>query len=172
MLKKIAFIGSVGSGKTTIINQLSQVDVLDTDVESSVNIGKDKTTVGMDYGYIVVDKSTQLGLYGVPGQRKFKLIWEYVKQGLWAIVVLVKNGQAESIDELDYLIEFFEINQNMPLIIGVTHADKYDAQQTIEVINNKLMKYRLNVPIFSIDPRQSESAMLIMNTLIALEETQ
>ncbi len=170
MHKKIAFIGSVGSGKTTIIENLSTIETLNTDVKSNVDIGKEMTTVGIDYGHIIVDKDTTLGLYGVPGQRKFSMIWDFVKEGLWAIVILVKNNEIDSINELEYLIEYFEINENMPCIIGITHADTHDVLDTLSLLNNKLNKFKLNIPIYTIDARLTSSAMLIMQTIIAIEE--
>lgn len=172
MLKKIAFLGSVGSGKTTIVKRLSEVDTLDTDVKSSVEIGKEKTTVGIDYGHISINKNTTLGLYGIPGQRKFSLVWDHVKQGLWAVVILVKNGDLESLRELEYLIEYFEVTAKTPLVVGVTHADLGDPQKTMDSIRDRLSQYGLDGPIFSIDPRKESSAILIMETLIALEENE
>ena len=72
MHKKVAFIGSVGSGKTTIVENLSNTEALNTDVKSTESIGKELTTVGIDYGHIVLGDDIPLGLYGVPGQRKFQ----------------------------------------------------------------------------------------------------
>ncbi len=172
MLKKIAFLGSVGSGKTTIVRRLSEGDTLDTDVKSSIDIGKDTTTVGIDYGHISINETTRLGLYGIPGQRKFSLIWDHVKEGLWAVVILVKNDDHESVQELEYLIEYFEVTEKTPLVVGVTYADIGDPQKTIDSIRKRLNQYGLDGPIFTIDPRKESSAILIMETLIALEENE
>ncbi len=170
MINKIAFIGSVGSGKTTIIEQLSSIETLKTDVKSSIDIGKENTTVGIDYGHIKLDSETTLALYGVPGQRKFSMIWDFVKEGLWAIVILIKNNEKESINELSYLIDFFEINKNMPCVIGITHADQRGVSDTSNQIQHILKQSNLNAPIYTVDARKHESALLIMETIIALEE--
>lgn len=170
MLKKIAFIGSVGSGKTTIIESLSNITPLRTDVESSRDIGKELTTVGIDYGQISLGKEMTLGLYGVPGQRKFSLIWDFVKEGLWAIVILIKNNDQESIDELKYLINYFNINERIPSVIGITHTDIISNQDTLTKIKQLLTELNINIPIFSVDARESSSAMLILETIIAIDE--
>lgn len=170
MLKKIAIIGSVGCGKTTMIEQLSSIETLNTDVKSSIDIGKEMTTVGIDYGHININEEYTLALYGVPGQRKFSMVWDFVKEGLWAVVVLIKSNDTESINELSYLIDYFEINKNKPCVIGITHNDLGDAQMTKNKIQTILDKIQMNIPIYSIDPRQKESAMLIMNTIVAIEE--
>ncbi|WP_223786751.1 GTP-binding protein [Marinicella meishanensis] len=172
MHKKVAFIGSVGSGKTTIIDNLSSINTVNTDVESSVDIGKEMTTVGIDYGHIVVDQETTLGLYGVPGQRKFSFIWDFVKDGLWAVVILVRNRDRESIHELDHLLDYFDIQQHMPCVIGITHVDSESGESTIKKIKSTLQPRGLNLPVYTIDARDKECANLIMRTLIAIEESQ
>lgn len=171
MHKKVAFIGSVGSGKTTIVENLSNIDPLNTDVESTEDIGKEMTTVGIDYGHINLSDEYSLGLYGVPGQRKFSMVWNFVKTGLWGIVILVKNNDEKSISELEHLIDFFEIKDGTPCVIAVTHSDTSSANETIHKIEEKLDAIEINLPIYTIDPRKKESAMLIMHTLIALDET-
>ncbi len=172
MHKKVAFIGSVGSGKTTIVENLSNIDPLNTDVEASEDIGKEMTTVGIDYGHIILNDEISLGLYGVPGQRKFSMVWNFVKTGLWAVVILVKNNDAESIDELEHLINYFEIKNGIPCVVAVTHSDATSADSTIQQIEQKLKVIGVNLPVYTIDPRKTESSMLIMHTLIALDETQ
>lgn len=172
MFKKIAFIGSVGSGKTTIISSLSNCLPMSTDVQSSQNIGKDTTTVGIDFGQINIDDDMHIGLYGVPGQRKFSLIWDFVKQGLWAVVILIKNDDQESIDELNYLIDYFEISKNMPCVIGVTHTDLCGKKNTFSQIKDQLKTRGLVFPVFTTDARDPVSAALLLETVVAIDESR
>lgn len=171
MLKKVAFLGSVGSGKTTIINQLSSIETVDTDVESSIDIGKQFTTVGIDYGHIHIDKENSLGLYGVPGQRRFSFIWDFVKEGLWAVVILVKHNDLESFQEIEHLMDYFAVDKNTPCVVGVTHAENARRDIFINKIHEKMQARDLNLPIYTVDGRSLESAMLIMKTLIAIQES-
>ena len=67
----MAVVGDVGAGKTQLIRSLSEIDPLSTEAQSSIDIGKEFTTVGIDYGRINLDEDTALGLYGVPGQQRF-----------------------------------------------------------------------------------------------------
>lgn len=170
--KKVAFIGSVGSGKTTLIKNLSTIEILNTDVKSTQDIGKEMTTVGMDYGEILVDNELKLGLYGVPGQRKFSFMWDFVKQGLWAVVILIKNNSNESISELDHLIDYFEINDQTPCLIAITHSDVVKGDTSKKQIKKVLDKYALNIPIYSINSSLKENGELIFRTLVMLEETR
>lgn len=111
-----------------------------------------------------------LGLYGVPGQRKFSLIWDFVKEGLWAIVILIKNDHQESINELNYLIDYFNIDNKIPCVIGITHTDITSNLNTMTKIKHLLTKLNINIPIFSVDAREPSSAMLILETIIAIDE--
>ncbi|MDF1780588.1 MAG: ATP/GTP-binding protein [Alcanivoracaceae bacterium] len=170
MHKKIAFIGSVGCGKTTIINQLSTIDTVNTDVKSSVDIGKDLTTVGIDYGHIALDEDLSLGLYGVPGQRRFSFIWDHVMDGLWGVVILVKHDDNESLEELSYLMNYFKITSSTPCVIGISHADKASDDVFRHKVMSAIMALNFNFPVYTVDARSEQSATIIMQSLIALGE--
>ncbi len=170
--KKIAFIGSVGSGKTTLIENLSTSSTINTDVDSSVDIGKATTTVGIDYGTITLDGEMKLNLYGVPGQRKFSFMWDFVKEGLWAVVILVKNNHAKSIQELDYLLDYFAIDEQTPCLIGITHSDIIKCDTSFNTIQEILEQRSLKVPVYSINASLKKNAQLIIRTLIAMEEAK
>lgn len=169
--KKLAFIGSVGAGKTTLIENLSEISTLNTDVKSTIDIGKEFTTVGLDYGIIDVDKELKLGLYGVPGQRKFSFLWDFVKEGLWAVVILIKSNCKESVKELDHLLDYFEINEKTPCLIGITHTDIHNGDYTKSKVKDILKNRGLILPIYSINAKQRDNAELIIRTLILQEET-
>lgn len=172
MHRKLAFIGSVGSGKTTIINQLSSIETVNTDVESSVDIGKELTTVGIDYGHINLGDDMSIGLYGIPGQKRFSFVWDFVSEGLWGIVVLIKNDDQDSLNEIGHMLEYFQVNSNTTCIVGITHSENTEKQLKpfTEQVKNLTQSLGLNPPIYHIDARDKDCAMLIMNTLIAIKE--
>jgi len=171
MHRKVAFIGGVGSGKTTIINELSLIDPVNTDVESSVDIGKSMTTVGIDYGHLSLGSKTSLGLYGIPGQQRFSFVWDFVKEGLWGVVILVKNKDRISLHEAFYFLEYFNINNDIPCVLAVTHADESRAVAYVNEIYELLTPYQLSLPVYSIDARKKASGLLIMQTLVAMQES-
>ena len=138
MHRKVAFIGGVGSGKTTIISELSRIEPVNTDVESTVDIGKPLTTVGIDYGHIALERDLSIGLYGVPGQQRFSFVWDFVKDGLWAVVILVKNRDRQSLQEAFHLLEYFEVHDQVPCVIAVSHADLSRADGFINEIHELL----------------------------------
>jgi len=170
--KKIAFVGSVSSGKTTLIRNLSNIEVMDTDVQSSIDIGKEMTTVGIDFGVIVTDNDLKISLYGVPGQRKFSFMWDFVKEGLWAVVILVKNNCNESIREINYLLDYFEVTDDVPCFICITHSDLIKGDTTSKRISEILNARNLKLPVYSIDATLKVNAELIFRTLIAMEDAK
>lgn len=170
MHKKVAFIGSVGSGKTTIINELSSIETVNTDVESSVDIGKDLTTVGIDYGHITLGEGMSIGLYGVPGQRRFSFVWDHVNEGLWAIVLLLKHDDESSLEEMENLIDHFNIDNTTACIIGLTHSEGQENSPFTDTVKALLTKKGLTLPVFHIDARSKGNALMMMHTLIAMKE--
>ncbi len=170
--KKIAFIGSVGSGKTTLIENLSTTSTINTDVDSSIDIGKATTTVGIDYGVIDLDDEIKINLYGVPGQRKYSFIWDFVKEGLWAVVILVKNNNLKSIQELSYLLDYFEIDDQTPCLISITHSDIIKCDTTFNSIQEIIIQKNLKIPVYSINASLKKNAELIIKTLTAMEEAK
>ena len=61
---KLAIVGEVGAGKTQLINTISEISPFATEARSSVDIGKEFTTVGIDYGRLSLDADIALGLFG------------------------------------------------------------------------------------------------------------
>lgn len=172
MHKKIAFIGSVGTGKSTMINVLSDTETVKTDVESSVDIGKELTTVGIDYGSINLGDNQKLGLYGVPGQKRFSFIWDFAKQGLWASVLLIKNEDENSLNEMLDLIDYFEINNQSLCVVGITHSEQSTSDHFFRKIKKVIKNKELTLPVYRVDGRNRDHTLMIMNTLIAQGENK
>lgn len=72
---KIIFSGTVGAGKSTAINALSDILPVSTEALASDEIAgiKKTTTVAMDYGVLNLPDGEKVMLYGTPGQERFSL---------------------------------------------------------------------------------------------------
>lgn len=68
---KIVFGGTMGAGKSEAIKMLSDIPVIETEaINTDIDAhSKYLTTVGIDYGEIILDEETKIGLYGTPGQE-------------------------------------------------------------------------------------------------------
>jgi len=169
---KLAFFGEVGSGKTRIVNTLSEIDTIDTDVASSVDIGKEYTTVGIDYGRINLDSETALGLYGVPGQKRYSFLWETVSNSLWCMALLFKYGETVNEENVNDLLDFFyPANNDVPCVIGISHSEDCtddEFREFIKAIQAILDDKNIKAPVLKVNPTSQESSMeflQVINTL-------
>lgn len=169
---KIAIIGEVGSGKTQLISTLSEIEPFTTEAESSVNIGKELTTVGIDYGRITLGDSAFLGLYGVPGQERYSFLWDIVNTSLWGLCLLVKFGEAPNYDDIHRLLTYFTPNENKTsCIVGVTHGENADPSELSALnieITSILEHHSIKAPVLNIDARNEASALSLLHTLNAM----
>lgn len=174
--RKLAFVGDVGSGKTTIVRTLSEIDVIDTDRRSSVDIGKEFTTVGIDYGRINFGDSMALGLYGVPGQKRYSMLWTHVNRSLWGLAFLIKHSEEPDLESLINVIDFFDpIGGDIPFIVAVTHADLADEEELesyCAVFQEYLMARDLPAAVITVDCTSSESARSIPLFINAMHQSR
>ncbi len=95
---KVLVVGGFGIGKTTLIQQVSEVPVVGTEVattgdEASI---KETTTVGIEYGSFSVvdgDSAVTLLLFGTPGQDRFSDVRTAAGRGVDGLIVLVDGGE-------------------------------------------------------------------------------
>lgn len=170
--RKLAIVGEVGAGKTQMISTLSEISPFETEAESTIDIGKQYTTVGIDYGRISLSENTALGLYGVPGQERYSFLWEFVNKSLWGLLILVKYGEVPDYENLDKLLTFFSPNENQTTcLVAFTHCDEAldeDINALSQEINAMLEHHNVVAPIMSIDPRNKQSAVSVLHVLNAI----
>ena len=163
--RKLAFVGTVGTGKSTIVRTLSEIDVIDTDRASTVDIGKEFTTIGIDYGRIALGDDMALGLYGVPGQSRFSMLWDHVNRSLWGLAFLIKYSETPDSDSLLEVIDFFQpVSNNIPFVVAVTHADQADddsLESFCTVFQEVLASRDLPAAVIAVDCTSRDSAMSI-----------
>lgn len=176
ILKKIAIIGEVGSGKTQLIHTLSEISTLDTEAESSIDIGKHLTTVGIDYGRITLDADTAIGLYGVPGQERYSFLWDFVNQSLWGLVLLVKNSKEPNLQNMTDLLKYFDPEKNrIACVVAITHTESESKERISELrseIDALLDENNVKAPIFTIDPRYFDSSSPLLHVINAINNYQ
>ncbi len=171
--KKLAVVGEVGSGKTQLINVISEISPFATEEKSSVDIGKEFTTVGIDYGRLTLQEDIALGLYGLPGQERFSMLWDMVKQGLWGLLVLVKYGEALNRETLKSILTHFNpAESNLPIIVGISHCDLASDEDEIDTLTELIQQLfemdGLMVPIIPVDPRDLESILMLLQVFDSL----
>lgn len=173
--KKLAIVGEVGAGKTQLINTISEISPFATEEKSSVDIGKQFTTVGIDYGRLSLAEDVALGLYGLPGQNRFSMLWDMVAKSLWGLLILVKYGDGLNLEDLENIIEHFAPQDtNIPVVVGISHCENATDEELevlMEFVQFVLNKHELAAPIFPVDPREIESSLTILQLFDSINES-
>jgi signal recognition particle receptor subunit beta len=141
---KIVVAGGFGSGKTTMVQALSEIPPLLTEgALTSASAGLDDitavpdkatTTVAMDFGRITIDESLILYLFGTPGQSRFWFMWDELTRGSVGAVVLV---DLRRIDESFPAVDYFE-NRRLPFVVAVNEfpgTDGHDGDSVREALS-------------------------------------
>lgn len=169
---KIVFSGPMGSGKTQAILSLSDIPVVSTEVQNTDLDAHTKalTTVGMDYGELILEGETRLGLYGTPGQERFNFIWPILVQGALGVIILVDHSALNPLSDMARYLETFEEIYRGRIIIGISQIDKRQDRE-FNIYREWLRDTERNLPIFPVDMREKEDVLLLVETIItALEQ--
>jgi len=165
---KIVFAGVVGSGKTTSIRAISDIDPFETEefATDATRYFKEKTTVAMDYGRIDLEGDTSVHLYGAPGQERFEFMWDILAQGALGVIILVKNSSSAPLAHLDRYIKAFSphLDKN-GIVVGVTFTDVSQSTDISEY-RNLLKSYNRTIPLYTLDARNPEMVRILVKTLL------
>lgn len=169
---KIIFAGSMGAGKTTAIRTLSDVDIASTEVANTDKHSHSKllTTVGIDYGHIMLPPDIKVGLYGTPGQERFEMIWRVISAGALGAIILIDSSNPKAIEELPYYVTYFSEREIANIIIALSHTDLPDQYLTMNQAIELLHKRDLMLPVYEVDCREKEDILLLIETLISSVE--
>lgn len=171
---KIIFTGPVGSGKTTAIASISDIEPVTTDARATDMTldRKPKTTVAMDYGQIVLGKGAKVHLYGTPGQERFDFMWDILTKGGIGLVLLLDNTRPAPFEDLRfYVTSFREFIENTRLVVGVTQMDVQPVP-VIEEYGRRLRELDLLAPVYEVDARKRDDvSMLIQSLLLSIDPT-
>lgn len=129
---KLVIAGPVAAGKTTFVRTLSATEVVDTDEVATEEIGKESTTVAMDFGTLDLG-GIPLQLFGTPGQERFDFMWEILSEGALGLILLVHGQRPADFPRARDIFEFITSRLPVPFIIGVTHQDLQPAWAPDEV---------------------------------------
>ncbi len=168
----VLVVGPMGSGKTTAITSLSDIETVRTEALNTDRAQFDKatTTVALDYGEMTLDRSGKVRLYGLPGQRRFNFMWSVLKQRAVGLFVLLNGDADDPIADLDeYLSEFREVHEaGKGVVVGISRGERagapgLDAYQ--QAIAERFPGLR--APVLSVDPRERDQLTTLITTLAA-----
>jgi signal recognition particle receptor subunit beta len=165
---KIVFSGPVGTGKTTAIAAISDIEPFQTEefATDEVKDIKQNTTVAMDYGMMKLDNDDRIHLYGTPGQERFDFMWEILTEGGIGLVLLLNNQDENPLKECEkYLDAFADYIKSTGVTIGVTRME-VKSTPTIDDYHELLKKRNICAPVLEVDPRDANDVILLMQSLL------
>ena len=109
LTEKIIFAGSMGSGKTTAIKSISEIEPVSTEVDNNdtEQSNKELTTMAMDFGTLTLSDDSKLLLYGTPGQERLSFMWSVISDGSLGVIILIDNSISTPLANLDIYLEGF-----------------------------------------------------------------
>lgn len=122
---RLVVTGPVGSGKSTFIRSISEIDVVDTDCKATDETAhlKQKTTVALDFGRIQFGKNMLLHIYGTPGQARFDFMWDVLIRKAHAYILLIPANRSSAFRNARVISTFMRRRTRSPMVIGFTHMD-------------------------------------------------
>ncbi|MEN9232158.1 MAG: ATP/GTP-binding protein [Thermostichus sp. DG02_5_bins_236] len=132
---RIVVTGPVGSGKSTFVRTISEIEVVDTSRKATDEVAtlKQKTTVAMDFGRLQFGPNMALHLYGTPGQERFDFMWDILIGRAHAFVLLVSSHRPQDFRAARRISAFVRHRAKIPMVIGLSHADNPNAWPAEEI---------------------------------------
>ena len=163
--------GAVGSGKSTFVRTLSEIEVVNTDriATDETALLKPETTVALDYGRLLLGPDMDLHIYGTPGQARFDFMWELLIQNAHAYILLVAAHRPNDFHHAREMISFIEQRVQIPMTIGLTHMDCEGASEPEDIMI--ALGYNMNdknrPPFVTVNPKDRLSVLEALVVLMA-----
>jgi signal recognition particle receptor subunit beta len=159
-IMRMVVTGPVGAGKSTYIQSISEIQVVDTDRQATDDtlLMKQKTTVAFDFGRLHFGKNMALHLYGTPGQARFDFMWDMLIRKAHIYVMLVAAHRPHEFRYARRILSFMEHRSRAPYIVGITHTDMEGAWDIDDMpIALGMLDENKRPPIVVVNPRDATS---------------
>jgi small GTP-binding protein len=126
---KILVTGPFAAGKTSLIQSVSQTDVVSTDVVTSGDESEVKahTTVAMDFGtYQLEDDGVNLLLFGTPGQPRFRFMTNILKGDVDVVAFVIDADARQTHAAAGVELRSLLSDLRVPAVIAVNRCDDQD----------------------------------------------
>ncbi len=167
---KLIFTGPVGAGKTTAVRTLVEAEMVCTDERASdmTQQWKETTTVALDYGVVAMKGGAEkLHLYGLPGQERFRFMWDILSLGCDGIVLLLDNSRPAPFQDLRfYLDEFGSYVEGGNIAVAVTKTDITPTGLTLDDYRRELAALGIECPLCAVDVRDQAAMLTLLDSVL------
>lgn len=174
LMLKVVVTGPLAVGKTTFVSTVSEIrsrhteermtqagaliDQLDG-YRADGEAAKTHTTVGTDFGRLTLDERMVLYLFGSPGQRRFRVLWDDLVRGALGVLVLVDTSRLEAAFEVMDMVEAADV----PYAVGVNRFPTSPVHSLSSV--RAALDLSPGTPLISVDARDRDECL---DALIAM----
>ncbi|HIP98189.1 MAG TPA: GTP-binding protein [Aquifex aeolicus] len=166
---KILITGSFGSGKTTFVKNISEIDPLLTEknISRPENRSEDKqtTTVAIDMGKLKVGDDVEVYLFSTPGQERFDFMFDILSKGILGAIILVDATSNESIEVAENLAKKIRERFDIPILYAVTKLDLPNAKSLEEI--KAFLSTMEDIPVEPLNPMDKESGKEVLVKLLS-----
>ena len=172
---KILVTGPFAAGKTSMIQSVSQTQVISTDVVTSGEESdvKSHTTVAMDFGTYRLegDDDTRLLLFGTPGQARFRFMTNILKGDVDVVAFVIDAEATETHAAAGVELRALLRDLRVPAVIAVNRCDDVTTARRLARSLGALDGEAV-VPCQLIDPDSGREVVVeILLTLLASMES-
>lgn len=164
--QQVVFVGPFGVGKTTALRAVSDIPVVNTDVASLEACAnpelpdKTDTTTGFDYGEWRFVDGSRVSLIGIPGQERFKVMWDVMLPRSSAIVLwLYGNREGQMAECAKWLEALAERKAIARLAVAVTRVPDAEAERVLTPYRDMIGCYHPLAPVITADPRSKSDVL-------------
>lgn len=163
--------GPPGAGKTTTMAALSDIPLLFIGVAATdaPTFERDGTTVGMDYGQVMLEGGELLSLYATPGQPRTAFRWPILAQGASGLILLLNHQRTDPLSDLRaFVLAFASMFAAQRAVIGISRHSPASGP-SLDDYMNCLQKLGADAPMLVVDVREREDVLLLVEALDLLQ---
>ncbi len=168
---RVVIAGTPGCGKSTFVQTISEVEVVDTErtATDETSLLKRRTTVAFDYGRFSFGSTLEVQIYGTPGQSRFNFMWDFLIKNANTYILLVAAHRPNDFHYARQIISFMNQRVQIPMLVGLTHMDCPGAFTANEVMLGLGYRNDKNRPlVISVNPKERPSVVEALMSSMAL----
>jgi signal recognition particle receptor subunit beta len=135
-------------------------------------LGKENTTVGLDYGEVIVSDSERVRLFGTPGQERFEFMWRILATNALGLIILLDNSRPDPLAELRTYLKAYEgILGDVACVVGVGRTETHEVPSPDDLAD-ELARQGLMFPVLAVDVRRRDDVLMLVDTVLAQVEAR